>query len=140
MCKEAVKQNTRLPFCSCGHTNKVFPLGVNHYVQYGPNIKGTLVYLQDYQLLPYERTKELVKDLFGHSISTGTLYNIGKYAYEKLESFEEQLKKLLTSCLVVGFDETGFRVMANRIWLHSYSTDKHAYYQIHPRRGTLGCR
>jgi len=134
---EVTEHQSEIKTCSCGHTNKAFPIGVNHYVQYGPNIKGTLVYLQDYQLLPYDRTKELVKDLFGHSISTGTLYNIGKYAYEKLEPFEEQLKKLLTYCLVVGFDETGFRVMANRIWLHSYSTAKHAYYQIHPRRGQV---
>ena len=125
---QVTEHQSEVKICGCGHINKAFPSGVTHYVQYGPNLKGTLVYLQDYQLLPYERTKELVKDLFGHSISTGTLYNIGKYAYDKLESFENKLKQLLTYCVVVGFDETGFRVMANRIWLHSYSTSEHAYY------------
>jgi len=75
--------------CTCGCVNKAFPKGVDHSVQYGPNIKGTVVYLQDYQLLPYGRTKELIKDLFGHSISKGSLYNFRKKAYNKLETFED---------------------------------------------------
>jgi len=51
--------------CSCGYLNKAnFPDGVDHYVQYGSNIKSLLVYMQDYQLLPYERTKEFVEDIF----------------------------------------------------------------------------
>lgn len=59
--------------CSCGYANRAdFPPGVNHYVQYGPNIKSLLVYMQDYQLLPFERTKEFVQDIFGHQLSTGT--------------------------------------------------------------------
>jgi transposase len=122
--------------CSCGYINKAdYPAGVNHYVQYGPNIKSLLVYMQDYQLLPYERTKEFVKDIFGHTISTGTLYNIRQYAYDQLAPFEDRLKALLSLALVAGFDETGMRVMAQRYWLHSCSTDHHAYYEVHAKRG-----
>lgn len=124
--------------CTCGHVNVAkFPMGVNHYVQYGPNIKSMLVYLQDYQMLPYKRAKELVKDFFGHDISTGTLYNIRESAFNKLADFQENLKTLLTYCLVAGFDETGFRVMAKRLWLHSCSTDNHAYYEVHEKRGQI---
>jgi len=122
--------------CPCGHINKAdFPSGVNHYVQYGPNIKSLLVYMQDYQLLPYERTQEFVKDIFGHQLSTGTLYNIRQYAYEQLTTFEDRLKALLRVALVAGFDETGIRIMAQRLWLHSCSTTHHAYYQAHTKRG-----
>jgi len=122
--------------CSCGHLNKAdFPAGVNHYVQYGPNIKSLLVYMQDYQLLPYKRTKEFVEDIFGHSISTGTLYNIGQYAYDQLATFEDRLKALLSAALIAGFDETGMRIMAQGFWLHSCSTDHHAYYEVHAKRG-----
>jgi len=64
---------------------------IKECVHYGPNIKGTVVYLQDYQLLPYGRTKKLIKDLFGHSISKGSLYNFQKKAYNKLETFEDKL-------------------------------------------------
>ncbi|MBK6904230.1 MAG: IS66 family transposase [Saprospirales bacterium] len=122
--------------CSCGHVNRAdFPTGVNHYVQYGANIKSLLVYLQDYQMLPYERTQELVQDLFGHQLSAGTLYNVRQYAFDQLATFEEQLKALLAAAVVAGFDETGIRIMAQRLWLHSCSTQRHAYYQAHAKRG-----
>jgi transposase len=123
-------------WCSCGHLNKAeFPSGVDHYVQYGPNIKGLLVYMQDYQLLPYDRTREFVQDLFGHSLSTGTLHNIRHTVFEALTDFEDRLKLLLTGAIVAGFDETGIRIMAKRLWLHSCSTDQHAYYEAHAKRG-----
>jgi transposase len=122
--------------CSCGHVNRAdFPSGVDHYVQYGPNIKSLLVYMQDYQLLPYERTKEFVEDIFGHQLSTGTLYNIRQYAFDQLATFEDRLKALLTVAVVAGFDETGIRIMAQRLWLHSCSTAHHAYYAAHAKRG-----
>ena len=121
--------------CPCGHVNKSFPTGVDYSVQYGPHIKGLVVYLQDYQLLPYERTKELVKDLFGHDISQGSLYNFRQHAFHQLESFERRLKELLRTCQVAGFDETGLRVMVQRLWLHSCSTNNHVYYEVHPKRG-----
>ncbi|MGB0932215.1 MAG: IS66 family transposase [Chitinophagales bacterium] len=122
--------------CVCGYTTKAdFPKTVPHYVQYGSHIRGFLIYLQNYQFLPYERTKELIADLFKHNLSTGTLSNTQKYAFEQLEVFEEQLKALLTLATVAGFDETGFRVLSKCWWLHSCSTDKHAYYQVHEKRG-----
>ncbi|MCB9274965.1 MAG: IS66 family transposase [Lewinellaceae bacterium] len=124
--------------CSCGYVNRAdFPPGVNHYVQYGPNIKSLLVYMQDYQLLPYERTKEFVQDIFGHQLSTGTLHNIRQYAFDQLGTFEERLKALLTVAVVAGFDETGIRIMAQRLWLHSCSTTQHAYYDVHAKRGQV---
>jgi len=124
--------------CTCGHVNRAdFPPCVNHYVQYGPNIKSLLVYMQDYQLLPYERTKEFVHDILGHQLSTGTLYNTRQYAFGQLATFEERLKALLTAAVVAGFDETGIRIMAQRLWLHSCSTSQHAYYEPHARRGQV---
>ena len=132
---EIIEHRSEVKTCSCGHLNKAFPKGIERYVQYGPRIKAMMVYLQDYQLLPYHRTKEFVQDFFNHQLSTGTLYNFRKHAYQQLEPFEERLKNLLTYCVVAGFDETGFRVMTQRLWLHSCSTPKHAYYEVHQKRG-----
>jgi transposase len=132
------EHQAEVKWCSCGHLNKAeFPAGVDHYVQYGSNIKGLLVYMQDYQLLPYERTREFVQDLFGHKLSTGTLYNIRHTAFDQLADFEQRLKLLLASAIVAGFDETGIRIMAQRLWLHSCSTDQHAYYEAHAKRGQV---
>ncbi len=66
----------------------------------------------------------------------GTLSNTQKQGFEALETFEEQLKALLTLATVAGFDETGFRVLSKCWWLHSCSTDQHAYYEVHEKRGT----
>ena len=132
---KVIEHQSEVKICTCGHKNTAFPNWVKHYVQYGPNIKGMIVYLQNYQLLPFERTKELIKDFFNHRISKGTLYNIGQDAFYKLSLFKDRLKELLTYCDIVGFDETGLRVLARRQWLHSYSTNKHAYYEVHEKRG-----
>jgi transposase len=122
--------------CRCGHLNRAdFPAEVGSHVQYGPGLKSLLVYLQDYQLLPYERTRELVSDLWGHSISTGTLYNIRRFAFDQLASFEQRLMMALTLVVLAGFDETGLRVMAKNYWLHSCSTERYVHYTVHAKRG-----
>lgn len=132
---QVTEHQSEVKVCRCGCRNTNFPEGLRHYVQYGPRIKGLLVYLQNYQLLPYSRTAELIEDLFDHKISCGTLHNAQKYAYEQLESFEISLKTILAAATIAGFDETGFRVLSKCWWLHSCSTDSHAYYEIHPKRG-----
>ncbi|MCB9294925.1 MAG: transposase [Lewinellaceae bacterium] len=48
--------------------------------------------------------------------------------FDKLAGFEERLKALLTAAVVAGFDETGIRIVAQRLWLHSCSTAQHVYY------------
>ncbi len=122
--------------CSCGCTTTgLFPNDITHYVQYGANIKTLLTYLQDYQLLPYQRTAQLVDDLFEHKISQGTLYNIRKHAFEQLEEFELSLEQFLCVATLAGFDETGLRVIAQLHWLHSCSTDKSVHYKVHEKRG-----
>ncbi len=73
------------PDCGC-RNEAAFPEEVNTSVQYGTRIKSLLVYLNQYQLLPYERTAQLVEDLFSHTIGQGTLYNWNVECYRNLES------------------------------------------------------
>ena len=122
--------------CVCGHVNRgIFPAEVNRYVQYGPNVRSMLLYMQDYQLMPYERSREFFRDLFGHKFSSGTFYNIRQGAYDRLEDSQVRLKASLTKASVAGFDETGIRVDARIHWLHVCSTSKHAYFEVHSKRG-----
>ena len=54
----------------CGTCNKAsFPERVTQPVQYGPQVQALAVYLNQYQLLPYYRIRELFADLFGQPIS-----------------------------------------------------------------------
>ena len=49
-----------------------FPPEVKAAVQYGRGVRARAVYLVSYQLLPYRRAAELLKDFFSCPISAGS--------------------------------------------------------------------
>jgi transposase len=82
-------QEKRCPHC--GQLNiACFPDGIDQPTQYGPRIKAYAVYLNQYQLLPYDRTRELFLDLFGvvHFDETG-LYTEKKRWWLHVASTED---------------------------------------------------
>lgn len=123
--------------CSCGYTTKApFPEGVHAPVQYGPQVKGLAVYLNQYQFLPSGRTCELLADVWGCPMSEGTLANIIHECRKNLRGPVQGIKEHITKASTVHFDETGLRVEKNLWWLHSASTKDATYYNVHTRRGT----
>jgi transposase len=122
------------PGCGC-HNVAAFPEDVKTAVQYGSRIKALLVYLNQYQLLPYDRTCQLVKDLFAQTISQGTLYNWNRECFCNLESTEEQIRQAILASDVVHFDETGLRSEGKLNWLHTAGTERLTFYGLHARRG-----
>src|SRR3989304_2673601 len=72
-----------------------FPAEVAQAVQYGPRAKAAAVYLQTYQLLPYERAVETLGDLFGVYPSEGTLATAQTIAYTQLEPVEQAIREAL---------------------------------------------
>jgi len=125
---------TCCPGCGC-RNEATFPAEVKTSVQYGSRIKSLLVYLNQYQLLPYERTCQLAEDLLAHTISQGTLSNWIAECYRNLESTEEQIRQAILSSEVVHFDETGIRQQGKLHWLHTASTKRLTFYGLHARRG-----
>lgn len=122
--------------CHCGTVNIAeFPAGVVQSVQYGPRIKSFSVYLMQYQLIPFERTTELLEDIFSQPISEGTLYNWNRAAYQALENTEAEIKQQLIQSPVNHFDETGTFCQNKLNWLHVVSNSSLTYYAIHPKRG-----
>ena len=76
----------------CGHLNKAsFPEDITQPAQYGPRIKAILTYLNQYQLLPYERTSELFYDLFGTRLTASTIVNTNRACFEALKHTEEKI-------------------------------------------------
>ena len=113
-----------------------FPSDVTNAVQYGSSLKGLMVYLMEAQLLPFERTCELLKDLFGCQISEGTLCNARTTCAQQLEPIEAQIKDSIEQAAVGHFDETGLRVNSKLWWLHVACTSGLTYYFVHAKRGT----
>ena len=120
----------------CGQLNRAsFPEGIDQPTQYGPAIKAYAVYLNQYQLLPYGRIRELFLDLFGTGLSTGTIINANRACSVALRPVEDMIKDKITASGVVHFDETGLYTEKKRWWLHVAATDNLTYYECHPKRG-----
>ncbi|MFH1755318.1 MAG: IS66 family transposase [Candidatus Latescibacterota bacterium] len=134
---EVTEHQAEIKGCpDCGHVSTAaFPEGVTAAVQYGPHIRSMAVYLQQYQLLPFERTCELMEDLFSVSMSTGTLANIVSKCSERISVTMEEIKEMIRAAPVAHFDESGVSVNGKLHWLHAASTDVATYYEIHPKRG-----
>lgn len=123
--------------CSCcgERTRAPFPQEALQSVQYGNTLISLLVYLTQYQLLPYQRTVELVEALCGQRISEGTIFNAVCSAAEATKDAEEHIAQELAAEEIVHVDETGMRIEGRRQWLHVVSTDEMTHYAYHEKRG-----
>lgn len=105
-------------------------------IQYGERIKSMGVYLNQYQMLPFERTRETMVDLFECSISTEILQQNNALCYDNLEEkVENEIKDHIIESTVMHNDETGIRCEGSTKWIHSYSTQSHTYYAMDDKRG-----
>jgi transposase len=135
---EVTEHQAEIKHCpSCGRQAEgQFPSEVTRTVQYGSNLRSYVIYLKDYALLPYDRLRELIQDLFGLPLSRGTLARVEQECARGLGRTVEQIREEVAVSEVVHFDETGLRVQGKLWWLHSASTETTTYYNVHPRRGT----
>ncbi|MBE3095748.1 MAG: IS66 family transposase zinc-finger binding domain-containing protein, partial [Planctomycetes bacterium] len=63
---EITEHQADVKTCACGHvTRAAFPPEVTAPMQYGLRVKSVAVYLKEYQLLPFDRLTEILRDLFG---------------------------------------------------------------------------
>lgn len=123
--------------CSnCGGTTKgSFPKQARATLQYGARLRAVAVYLSQYQLLPYERTCQLMRDLFGCGISAGTLSNLIAKCAENLSKREGQIRGALLRSAVMPADETALRVGKQMKYVHVASTKKLTFLSVNQRRG-----
>ena len=135
---EVTEHRTEIKTCpNCSCLNKAdFPTDVQHPVQYGSRLKSVAVYLNQYQLIPFERLSEMFFDLFNHQLSQSTLISMNKRLYSILEPVEESIKQQLIASPVISFDETGMRIKGKREWCHVASTEYLTYYSANPHRGS----
>ena len=126
--------------CPCCHktTRGEAPPGVTVPAQYGPRTLTFLAYLHHHQMLPYNRVRETMEDLFGATVSEGTVERAGQLLEEPLRRFEEAALDTLRVAPVLHADETGFRVARSLHWAFAFSTDRITLYSLHKKRGREG--
>ena len=112
-----------------------FPDGVTRPVQYGNGVKINSVYMSQYQLIPYDRVEDHFRDQLQIPASKGSICNFNQEAYDRLEYFDEWVRKQLILSPLLHVDETGINIGGVRHWLHNASTAKYTCYYPHPKRG-----
>jgi len=121
----------------CGQvTAGLFPDHVRGPASYGPGLRAVAAYLHAHQHLPYERTAQLLDDVFGAPVSTGTLAAMMAECAKRLDGFLQTVRAQLVGAEVVNFDETGARVAGKLHWVHSASTGTLSLFTVHAKRGT----
>lgn len=137
---EVVEHQVESRVCGCGQTTQgCFPDGVVAPIQYGPSLKGVVVYLNQAQLLPLARTAEILVDVFGcPSFSEGTLDHAVTRCYEGLAAVETAIQVGVQTAAVAHFDETGLSVGGKLTWLHVASTPHLTHYGWAAQRGAKG--
>jgi transposase len=139
---EVTEHQAEIKVCSqCGNEVKGdFPAEVTQPVQYGPRIKAQASYLNNYQLIPWARTCELLGDFYGHAPAEALVQEANAAVVDGIAPSLEATKQQLIGSDVVHFDESGLRVEAQLNWLHVASTDHLTYYNAHPKRGQDGMK
>ncbi len=135
---EVTEHQAEIKRCpQCGKENQAnFPEGVTQPVQYGPQIKGLAVYLNQYQLIPLERVRETFADVFEHSLAEGTVLQACQIVAKQVEPVNKAIQQHLTEKEeVVHFDETGMHINGKLHWFHSVSTGKLTAFAAHTKRG-----
>lgn len=137
MVTEHQAMSKRCPCCGVVNTGEL-PEELKGRVQYGAKLRALVNYLMVYQLLPYQRTKELLGTIYKLSISTGTLHRMLQDGYELLAEATSQIQTAVKEAEVIHVDETGHRVGAKTRWLHVASTKQLTFYYSHKARGQKG--
>jgi transposase len=112
-----------------------FPEGVSAPVQYSPNVQAMGVYLNNSQLIPFQRAADLFKNLLGIDISEGTLANFRSEAAKSLSAFNSWAIDKLIDAHVLNVDETGVNIDGKGKWLHNVSSDDAVLGMVHDKRG-----
>jgi transposase/uncharacterized coiled-coil protein SlyX len=124
--------------CACGTTTAaVFPNDARAAACYGPGVRALVCYLCVHQHLPVDRAAQLLGDVLGASVATGTLARVVAEGAAGLAGFAQVVREQLAAAPVAHFDETGARVAGRLHWVHSASTAGLSLFTVHPKRGKV---
>lgn len=122
----------------CGTENiAAFPTGVTQVTQYGARVGAQIVYFNQHHFIPMERTAEIVQDLYGHHLSSGSVPSMNEKVSQQVKPVYAEIRDyLIQTDAAVHFDETGMKISGKLHWLHSASTKLATACLIHAKRGS----
>lgn len=130
------EHQSEIKVCPCGEKNQgIFPPNIVSSTQYGPMVKTMAVYLNQYQLIPYDRVGQFFKEFCNLPLSAGSVANFNREAFNKLESYHIELKKRALAAEILHADETGINIGGKNAWLHVLSNKEITLLYPHKKRG-----
>jgi transposase len=135
---QVTEHQAEIKACPNCHQKTVgeFPDAVTQPVQYGSGLKAQLVYFNQYQFVPLERTVEIIEALYGHTVSEAAIIEACAQTSKQVAPINLAAKEeLKVTEEPVGFDETGGRIVSKLWWLHVACTTQLTYYEAHEKRG-----
>ena len=124
------------PQCN-GDTKASFPEGVGSPVQYGPNLTGLVLDLNTHQLLPVKRLVETLRDLFGVTVSPGTVVNMVSRRARAYGGLVDTIRAGVVQARVKHMDETGLRMEGRLHGRHVVCNHLLTYLWIGKGRGDV---
>src|SRR3990170_1824690 len=76
-------------------TTGEYPEAVTQPVQYGSRFKAQLVYFNQYQFVPLERTVEIIEALYGHTVSEASIVEACAQVARRVEPVNQAAKEEL---------------------------------------------
>lgn len=124
--------------CACGAVHDgAFPAGINAPAQYGRKVKAMAVHLNQYHLVPLERTGQLMRDIFGVRLSQASVQSFSQQAAGVLSATVAAIGQAVQRAPVVHADESGIRIKGKTAWLHCLVTPTLSWLAPHSRRGQV---
>ncbi len=124
------------PLCGCT-TAACFPENITHATQYGPRAKSLMVYINQYQLIPFDRASQFFNTIYRQSVSPGTIVNAVDALSSRFNVIEKGIKHLLIQSDLAHSDETSMNINGTKQWLHTVGTEQLTHYAFHEKRGQV---
>jgi transposase len=130
-------QRWRVRCRHCQHaTVGSYPAGFGAGGRFGPRLVATAVYLHEEHHVAYARLATVLGELFGLTLSEGTLVAAVGRLGQALVPAAEAIGEDVRQAAFIGSDETSVRVDGQTHWEWVFQTETAAYHTIQARRNT----
>lgn len=114
------------------------PEDLSAHIQYGDSFTVIVGLLDTFGAVSDERNSQIVRSLFGVTLSPGTVVNMTARCAEKVSETMEKVSEEIGKEKVNHRDETGVYVDGKLHWVHTASTENYTRQTISPKRGKEG--
>jgi len=131
------QMETECPNCGCSNKG-VMPKEASHSMVYGAGLRAFVVLLTNYVCVVMKKISNILGDVFGICISTGTVQNINSAFAENSSPILREIKERAVNSPLIHADESGMNMNGQNWWIHNASTPELTYMTANPKRGAEG--